>query len=202
MQVIKPGEVSGSHPNSKGETRGESKRVGGLVTVVLEAKRLQPSTTHWPCAWINLLQTRNDRPPQPAMTCVSSGFPASATAAANPSDLLLCKPAPASLLIFPAKGTRQAGCAAGRAVRPWLSVPYDLVQDVVVSSESCLLVHLSRKPGQGGHLGSDPMDEVMQHHQDVSKCAMEERVRNTVGNPLFIVGTKPGGRSVPYSRSH
>ena len=62
-------------------------------------------------------------------------------------------------------------------------LPLTLVQltpaALLAASPSCLQIHLSSSRLKAGVLVPDS-EVLIQHHQDVGKCAMEERVMNTV----------------------
>jgi hypothetical protein len=108
--------------------------------------------------------------------------PEEAQAAAVPS--LVCQPAPEALLLFPSSNDGASAQASGRAC--WLRVPWECVADLLVASPGCLHLHLSarnlseaaRRRFVGDGDGDD--DAGLRHVQHVGKCAMEERVRNTV----------------------
>ena len=165
-------------------------RVVATVHLALEARRVLSCVTKWPCAWVNLTTNNNDDD--------DSGIAATAAASAPtdplpfslacssplnlhpPSHSLVCQVAPEALLLLSGAKTKGAGDDGAQCL---LRLPWECVVDLLVVSPGCLHLHLSARNlsetarqrilGQGD-------DAAIQHMQDVGKCAMEERVRNTV----------------------
>jgi len=180
--------------SSRAKSKSSASSVVATVHLALEARRVLSCVTKWPCAWVNLTNnntiddstisasaaTAVHTDPLPLSLACSSPFNDKSQDDVQPlASSLVCQAAPEALFLLPGSKTR----AAGEESACLLRVPWECVVDLLVVSPGCLHLHLSARNlseaarqrilGQGS-------DAAIQHMQDVGKCAMEERVRNTV----------------------